>query len=156
MTDDIDPTDPVMARVLEISRGIQDAIFEHGVAFQHIDDRGSFQPYTHTIGRTMIGRPELVVSGDFSAEFRIELLQAAIEVDNVTPFALHQPAYTCWSKVDAFPPAAFPRKIDPMLNQLYLAVGTFGRVDAWQLLWPDGMGRYPGDPQFEGRQDVLT
>jgi hypothetical protein len=133
-------TDPKKS-LEELRELFQQLILDHGygVHFGH-DHLGV--AYAYTVGRTMHGRPELLISGPFSPEHAEDLLRHLVELDTQRPFEHGRPVPDAF---DAGVPG-FPIAIDPWRADMVAAVGTFGVITALQLVWPDDTGTFPGDP----------
>lgn len=148
----------------QIKDRVQDLILDHGFAVQRQDIpdccyregtqsllaqhveiyHGGVKPcaYSYTIGRTLKGRPELLISGlpsDISAEY----LANAVALDDVVPFGWGEPRRYVFGEQ-----MAFPVEIDPWSAQMFTAIASFGQITALQLLWPDDAGAFPGDPDY--------
>lgn len=120
----------------------RDAILDHGYTVQWADKReASFGnlPRAHTVGRTLFGRPEILIIGPFTLEQARHMLDELVHYDQTTPLSagdiLDDVAGRRWRMDDAHPSA------------LIGAMATFGTVNALQAVWARPDGTFPGEPQ---------
>jgi hypothetical protein len=94
--------------------------------------------YSHTVGLTAFGHPELIVLGlPFEAgESYLNLAGGAVRAG--TRF---RPGEATTALTDADSPVAFLAVEDT--GRLAAAAQLYGRVDALQLVWPDSAGTLP-------------
>lgn len=118
----------------------RDAILDHGFTVQYADGRSlAFQhlPRAHTVGRTLFGRPEVLISGPFTQEQMLAMLTELVTIDQNTPLKINQ-------IVEAEGRSFRVEKADP--SALVGALAAFGSIQAFQLVWLDA-GASPGQPQ---------
>lgn len=127
--------------VEQIRARVQDLILDQGYAIHYVNPVNG-RPYGYTIGRTLHGRPELLISG-LPAESMRHAIEAAIAADNAEPIEMGRPVTGVFG-----PMLAFPITIDPWRAEMHLAIASFGIITALQLLWPDDAGHFPGDPDY--------
>ena len=104
---------------------IRNLILDRGFAVIHLDATGTRPSVTHTVGRTMYARPELVVMGLDEAEAD-SLLTAAVEFDHDQPL---EPELPCRLQDKVFN----VRSIDPRKADMVHALAVFGTCEALQL-----------------------
>lgn len=96
-------------------------------------------PTAYTVGRTLWGRPELLIVGPFSEDEMDQMLAEAVADDDRNPI---EPGATI--ELDSRPLQA----IDADPGAFIGAMAVFGAVRGLQLLWPTpGTREFPGLPQ---------
>lgn len=111
----------------------------HYVAADAASELHRGAPYAYTIGRSMAGRPELLITG-LDAEAARAILEHVAQRDESAPRPLAAGDVTPW--IDGKQPFKVIEAEPGILSGALLAFGI-GRVTALQLLWPDAHGRYP-------------
>lgn len=130
-----------------------DHIAEAGVTVQHITGDETHPSYTHTVGLSAIGHPELLVTGlvPEDAGPLLNTLGHDIACHEVRP-ALGR------YRFEAFPalPAFWLVPLYRARRRLWTAVELYGpRVTGLQLVWPDLAGRFPWDDGYDYREQPL-
>lgn len=125
--------------IQQIKTDVQDAILERGWAMHYESGGGRDRPVAYTIGRTMRGEPELLISGPFDRELAEHVL-GRLQSREV---AAGQPLAEAFAQRPGF-----PITIDPWTAEMYVALAVFGAITALQVLWPDDADRFPGDPDY--------
>jgi hypothetical protein len=126
-----------------------DHIAEAGVTVQHITGDDTHPSYTHTVGLTTIGHPELVVTGlePEDAGPLLNTLGHDIACHGVRP-ALGRYRFPGFEDVPEVP-EFWLLPLYRVRRRLWTAVDLYGgRVDGWQLVWPDEEGRFPWDDGY--------
>lgn len=113
-----------------INRVLDEGYFVQSIAGTPIHP----QPFAYTVGRTLLGRPELLVTG-LEAERARTLIDEVVALDDQRPF---QPGHIADS---ALGPC---RLIACDTGLAYGAMAAFGvgRIKTMQILWPSD-GAYP-------------
>jgi hypothetical protein len=104
---------------------IRDLILDEGFAVIHLDPTENRPSVSHTVGRTMYARPELVVMGFDETEGK-SLLAAAVALDHDQPL---EPGLPCRLQDRAFN----VRSTDPRKADMVHALAIFGNCEALQL-----------------------
>ena len=126
------------AAAAQVRRDLQGVIDRFGWAVVHGGGGAAGARYSHTVGLTATGHPEVIVTGlPFEAgEKYLNLAGRAITAGaRFTPGA----ATTVLTDVDS--PVVFLAVTD--LARLTVAEQFYGSVQALQLVWPDSTGRLP-------------
>lgn len=130
---------------MDIDKFLEDAreaILDHGFTVHYSDAPSKIYanlPRAYTVGRTMWGRPELLIVGPFTGEQMSDMLGEAVTHDSGTP--LHPEAELelgdrKFKAIEA-EPATF-----------ISAMAIFGAIRGLQLTWADPKtGKMPGEPQ---------
>lgn len=106
-------------------------------------------PFAYTVGRTLSGRPELLITGPLRPDIACAILNYAAEVDDGTPL---EPGDRDDILVGY---TARIVEVDPWASQMFQAVRLFGEeVRALQLVWPDPGGRFPWDEGWAYERDA--
>lgn len=108
---------------------IRDLILDHGFAVIHQVATDIRPAVTHTVGRTMYARPELMTSGMTEA-YAHEVLTEAVDLDHDQPL---EPEVVCRLQGKPFN----VRSIDPRKAHMFHALAIFGACEALQLLEED-------------------
>ncbi len=133
----------------QIARKTMDTIEKYGHEVRYIfpvdpSDRTAF---AYTVGRTLKGRPELLVTGGISKEVMHFMCNEAAAIDDKTPLmdGMELPA---GALLEGFPVRVVAA--DPVDGEMYGAIDLFGLagMSALQLVWPDMDGDFPGDPDY--------
>ncbi len=120
-------------------------IAQHGWAIQGVM---SNPPYSYTVGLADAGLPEVVVMGLDPRTSQVVLNEVA---RNLKSGALELVENSNFDEVFRSFPARF-RKMDSVetADALKVAARIHGAVPlAWQLIWPDPHGFFPGDPEVD-------
>ena len=134
-------------------RACLDVIAAHGWMVQGVLPRVGDPdvPFAYTVGLTVAGLPELVVSG-MPVGLAHEILNVAARRSTVTEFRPGQ-------VVEDIAPFRV-RVVNAPGAEVNMARYLFSRaaVRALQLVWPDKGGAFPGDPgwSLSGAQPVYT
>lgn len=107
-------------------------------------------PYAYTVGRSALGRPELLVTGLQDANVATTLLNALAEYDDVTPLnggEVIQPDQVVSSHSSTVV-AADPVTANMKAASLFADARGL-EVTALQLLWPDVHGNLPGTELYD-------
>lgn len=123
---------------------LQPVIDRCGWAVQGVAGSAVRAPFSYTVGLTLRGMPELVVTGKPLVEAG-RILNGAAQRSLAGPRAL--------ARAPGFEVVVLPH---PEAH-LFVATGLFGehRVRALQLVWADEQGAWPWDAAHRGRQPVL-
>lgn len=130
-----------------------DHIAEAGVTVQHISGDDTRPSYTHTIGLTAVGAPELLVTG-LEPEHAGPLLNA---LGHEIAWHGARPALGRY-RFEAFDglPAFWFLPLRRVRQCLWTAVDLYGpRVTGRQLVRPDPGGRFPWDDGYDSRDQPL-
>lgn len=128
----------------EIKAQVNDMILDRGFAIHYTEGDHDTRPVAYTIGRTMRGQPELLISGPFDSTLAESLLTAMVDREIVAGKAVD--AAFGGPEGRTFP--GFPIPIDPWDAEMLIALAVFGKITALQVLWPDDAGCFPGDPDY--------
>jgi hypothetical protein len=144
----------VTDRVDEIVANLTSRVLDEGHVVEYIPaDAGSLihqgQPYAYTVGRTLMGRPELLVTG-MSLPAAKHVLDSLVRLDDVA--ALLPGTY---ARVESAGTALKMKLILADSAPLLHALVTFGltRVDALQAIWPRA-GGYPSENERWAEQPL--
>ena len=110
---------------------IADHLLDHGLIFQGSPGTGLHpQPWAYTVGRTMLGRPEFLVTGLTDQQLAEMVLRTAVDTDDESELAAGDMLDT--QAVGR----CFLIEADP--GALLGALVTFGltKVRALQIVWP--------------------
>lgn len=118
-------------------------IAEHGWMVQGVFPRAGDdgEPFSYTVGLTLAGLPELVISG-LPAELAGGLLNTAAQQSLTEEFTAGQ-VLTETASVPLRAVEAPTAEVN-MARRLY----PDHQVRALQLVWPDAGGAFPGDPTW--------
>lgn len=127
---------------------VEELIEKHGWTVQIAMDR---RPFAYTVGLwSEQGKPELIVRG-LSPETAISTLHSAIEelASKAAPWEAGMLLENVFSKFPAKMVPVQPEKVSQFLR--VLKYFTDEQVPAWQILWPDRKGLFPGEPGADER-----
>jgi Domain of unknown function (DUF4262) len=133
-----DNPDKTLDDYLDLLRG---KILANGWAVQYVEDR---RPFAYTIGLHDRGLPELLVTGlePRQSLWLLNTFARRALVDG-TPKAGNQVRLPAGTHVEVV-------EVDRPDAHLYMAVNIEGpKVEAVQLVWADGRGRWPWVPGFD-------
>ena len=105
---------------------IRDLILDNGFAVIHLVATDTRPTVTHTVGRTMYARPELMISGA-TEPYAQEVLTEAVNLDHDQPL---EPEVPCRLQGKVFN----VRSIDPRKADMVHALAIFGACEALQLV----------------------
>ena len=126
---------------------LREIIARHEWAVQGIERDRIHPPWAYTIGLTLHGRPELVVTG-------LPLLQATGLLNDAAANVLHVPMPAPGEQMQLVggPRIKFLEIGEPTAH-LVVAVELFGpRLRALQLVHADNRGRWPWEREYQGVQ----
>ena len=107
------------------------------------DPDGEGVPFAYTVGRSLLGRPELFITGGMPLHVLGRLLNDAAAMDDEAPIEAGErrdgllAGYPAWF-VEA----------DPRAAEMNVALRLVPSARALQVVWPDVDGRFPGDPGY--------
>lgn len=141
---------------------VRQVIYEDGFYVQHVASRQEHHadgstyvtlPYAFTVGRSLLTRPELLVSGTWSPTALEDMLRKAVAIDEETPIVdmqVVENVIVSDSPAKPYPPQpVLTHRIDPWRAEMYIAIAVFKQeISALQLLWPDPKGLFPGQPGY--------
>ena len=120
----------------------REAILDHGYTVQYTDVRSAafgYLPRAHTVGRTLFGRPEILIVGPFTQDQMAEMLADLVHLDQTSPLPLGgvvEASGRSW-RIDLAEQTA-----------LIGAMAAFGPLNAFQAVWAAPDGTFPGEPQM--------
>jgi hypothetical protein len=124
---------------------VREAVLRDGWTMLSVGRERTRPPWSHTVGLTEMGLPELVVTG-LSEDDAAELLVS------VGSHAIHDEAPEPGERIPlrGLPEIEIVEVVDPSA-QLITAVDLYGpRVRALQLVHADDRGHWPWEPGFRG------
>jgi hypothetical protein len=126
---------------------VRGLMLRHGWAVQYVGRDGIRAPFAYTVGLSELGLPELLATGLAPPRATALLNRAADRV-----LEGHLPAPGEVLEVAGLPPLEVVMVEHPDAH-LYTAVALFGvGIQALQLVWADGRGRWPWQVDFRGRR----
>lgn len=127
---------------------VEELIEKHGWTVQIAMDR---RPFAYTVGLwPKQGKPELIVRG-LSPETAISALDNAIEelANKDTPWEAGMLLRNVFAEFSVKLVPVQPEKVTQFMR--VLKYFTDEQVPAWQILWPDRKGLFPGEPGADER-----
>ena len=123
-----------MADYERLTDDIFNAILDKGLMIHYVPESPIKAPFAYTIGRTLQGRPEFLVTGVQGQGPAAGFLDYLVTADDRSPL---RPG-------DVLPWGHSSLKLIRAHPGLLLgAMATFGSVEVIQALWPDARGLYP-------------
>ena len=137
----------------QVRRDLQRVIDRFGWAVLHGGGEPGDPRYSHTVGLTALGHPEVIVMGlPFEAgEKYLNLVGEAVRAG-----ARFAPGVTTTALTDASSPVVFLQVDDDPRTSV--AAQLYDRVEVLQLVWPDSTGKLPweeGHRNPPGSQPLL-
>lgn len=139
-------------RRAEVDRNTYETVLEHGHQIMGIfgDDEGP--PFFYTVGRGVFGKPELLLTGPLSNEVAGFILNETCRMIDAGELTLNPTGVTEVPANELL--AGFPCRIqpaDPRAGEMFAAINMAPELDAYQVVWPDLQGVFPGEAGWDQR-----
>lgn len=126
--------------------------YGHQVMYIFPTDEEPGHVFGYTVGRSLWGKPEILMTGPLPMEVMHRLINDAADLQDEGKL---EPGTTNDELIQGFG-AKIIAVTDPAEAQMFQALYEFPdqKVTAVQILWPDPHGRFPGEPGCEYGPDV--
>lgn len=140
-------------RVAEVQERQRAMVLQHGHQVMGIFGDGPGERFYYTVGRALFEKADLLLTGPLPDRVAMNVLNSAARMIDEGELLLPTDGYA------TIPPDTLLanhecriQACDPQDAEMFQAINMGGgRIEAYQIIWPDTDGHFPDDPEYDAR-----